>query len=116
MRVGEEDEGVEAEAMDTSARRAGAYGRGYGGARVCSRESQGRGWVEEVSEGVPGGVWRHPKRPGRSGKQEVAGAASALATPCLCPSGEGGRRQGREAAVGWAGTEAGPAVLQVSAR
>ena len=79
-----------------------------------SREgSRGRERVRGRSEGA---AWRHPKRPGRSGKQEVAGAALALATPRLCPSGEGGRRQGMEAAVGWAGTEAGPALLQVSTR
>ena len=51
-----------------------------------SREgSRGRERVRERSEGA---AWRHPKRPGRSGKQEVAGAASALATELLRGEGE----------------------------
>ena len=45
-------------------------------------------------------AWRHPKRPGRSGKQEVAGAASALATEQLRGEGE---EDDREEEVGWAG-------------
>ena len=90
-----------------------------GDERARAREGEsreGRRGRERVRGRSEGAAWLHPKRPGRSGKQEVAGAALALATPRLCPSGEGGRRQGREAAVGWAGTEAGPALLQVSAR
>ena len=47
-----------------------------------------------------GAAWRHPKRPGRSGKQEVAGAASALATEQLRGEGE---EDDREEEVGWAG-------------
>ena len=41
--------------------------------------------MRERSEGA---AWRLPKRPGRSGKQEVAGAASALATEQLRGEGE----------------------------
>ena len=62
--------------------------------------------LEGVSERDQEAAWLHLKRPGRSGKQEVAGAASALAMPRLCPSGEGGRRQGgkrRWAGPCWAG-------------
>ena len=46
------------------------------------------------------------------GKQEVARAASALATHLVALLAEGGRRQG-EPLVGWARTGAGPALLQV---
>ena len=53
--------------------------------------------MRERSEGA---AWRHPKRPGRSGKQEVAGAASALATEQLRGEGE---EDDREEEVGWAG-------------
>ena len=55
-----------------------------------SREgSRGRERVRERSEGA---AWRPPKRPGRSGKQEVAGAASALATELLLALARGRRR------------------------
>ena len=52
--------------------------------------------MKERSEGA---AWRHPKRPGRSGKQEVVGAASALATEQLRGEGE---EDDREEEVGWA--------------
>ena len=80
-----------------------------GDERARAREGEsreGRRGRERVRERSEGAAWLHPKRPGRSGKQEVAGAASALATPRLCPSGEGGRRQGgkrRWAGPCWAG-------------
>ena len=68
-----------------------------GDERARAREGEsreGRRGRERVRERSEGAAWLHPKRPGRSGKQEVAGVASALDTPRLCPSGEGGRRQG----------------------
>ena len=68
-----------------------------GDERARAREGEsreGRRGRERVRGRSEGATWLHPKRPGRSGKQEVAGAASTLATPRLCPSSEGGRRQG----------------------
>ena len=56
-----------------------------------AREGESREWSrgrERVRERSEGAAWRHPKRPGRSGKQEVAGAASALATEQLRGEGE----------------------------
>ena len=47
-----------------------------------------------------GGAWRRQARRGGSGKQEVAGAASALATEQLRGEGE---EDDREEEVGWAG-------------
>ena len=57
-----------------------------------SREgSRGRERVRERSEGA---AWRHPKRPGRSGKQEVA--RGGVGARHRAASGRGrGRRQGR---------------------
>ena len=54
-----------------------------GGARVCSGESQGRGWVEEVSEGVPGGAWR--LQPAPSGRRQAGGGVASSAVS-RCPS------------------------------
>ena len=65
-----------------------------------SREgSRGRERVRERSEGA---AWRHPKRPGRSGKQEVAGLAPACVghAPILLAKEEDDRGGGQ---VGWAG-------------
>ena len=71
-----------------------ALGRERGRAE---KGEEGRKRVRERSEGA---AWRLPKRPGRSGKQEVAGAASALATEQLRGEGE---EDDREEEVGWAG-------------
>ena len=68
--------------------RSGEENRGGGecfGERMRTRESE---------EERQGGAWR--LRASRR-KQEVAEASWARATPRLCPSGEGGRRQGE----GW---------------
>ena len=62
---------------------------------------EGRRGRERVRERSEGAAWLHPKRPGRSGKQEVAGAASALATEQLRGEGEEDDRGGGQ--VGWAG-------------
>ena len=56
--------------------------------RERGRAEKGEGGRERVRERSEGAAWRHPKRPGRSGKQEVAGAASALATEQLRGEGE----------------------------
>ena len=73
-----------------------------GDERARAREGEsregGRG-RERVRERSEGAAWLHPKRPGRSGKQEVAGAASALATEQLRGEGE---EDDREEEVGWA--------------
>ena len=74
-----------------------------GDERARAREGEsreGRGGRERVRERSEGAAWRHPKRPGRSGKQEVAGAASALATEQLRG---GGDEDDRGEEVGWAG-------------
>ena len=74
-----------------------------GDERARAREGEsreGRRGRERVRERSEGAAWRHPKRPGRSGKQEVAGAASALATEQLRGEGE---EDDREEEVGWAG-------------
>ena len=72
-----------------------------GDERARAREGEsreGRRGRERVRERSEGAAWLHPKRPGRSGKQEVAGAASALATELL-------RCEGRKKTRGrrWAG-------------
>ena len=62
-----------------------------GDERARAREGksrEGRRGRERVRERSEGAAWLHPKRPGRSGKQEVAGAASALATEQLRGEGE----------------------------
>ena len=83
-----------------------------GDERARAREGEsreGRRGRERVRGRSEGAAWLHPKRPGRSGKQEVAGAASALATELLrC---EGRKTTGGKAAVGWAAGGAGPAGL-----
>ena len=57
-----------------------------------SREgSRGRERVRERSEGA---AWRHPKRPARSGKQEVARGGVSARHRAASGRG-GGRRQGR---------------------
>ena len=79
-----------------------------GDERARAREGEsreGRRGRERVRERSEGAAWRHPKRPGRSGKQEVAGAASALATEQLRGEGE---EDDREEEVGWAAGGAGP--------
>ena len=68
--------------------------------RERGRAEKGEGGRERVRERSEGAAWRLPKRPGRSGKQEVAGAASALATEQLRGEGE---EDDREEEVGWAG-------------
>ena len=68
--------------------RSGEENRGGG---ECSGERMRTRKSEEERQG---GAWR--LRASRR-KQEVAEASRARATPRLCPSGEGGRRQGR----GW---------------
>ena len=71
-----------------------------------TEEGEGMQWVREKSEGTRGVVVALLEGPG---KQEVAGAASALATELLrC---EGRKTTGGKAAVGWAGWAG-----QVSAR
>ena len=67
--------------------------------RERGRAEKGEGGRERVRERSEGAAWRLPKRPGRSGKQEVAGAASALATEQLRGEGE---EDDREEEVGWA--------------
>ena len=82
-----------------------------GDERARAREGEsieGRRGRERVRGRSEGAAWLHPKRPGRSGKQEVAGAASALATEQLRGEGE---EDDREEEVGWAAGGAGPAGL-----
>ena len=79
-----------------------------GDERARAREGEsreGRRGRERVRERSERAAWLHPKRPGRSGKQEVAGAASALATEQLRGEGE---EDDREEEVGWAAGGAGP--------
>ena len=58
---------------------------GDGGARVCSRERQGRGWVEEVSEGVPGGCVASPASSKRSAaSRRRRGELGGVAVSLLC--------------------------------
>ena len=77
-----------------------------GDERARAREGEsieGRRGRERVRGRSEGAAWLHPKRPGRSGKQEVAGAASALATEQLQGEGEEDDREEER----WAG----PTVL-----
>ena len=70
-----------------------------------SRVMQGRepeeGERHGEGERAVGATWRHPKRPGRSGKQEVAGRAPACVGHALVllarrkTTGEGARWLGR---------------------
>ena len=86
--------------------RSGEENRGGGecsGERMRTRESE---------EERQGGAWR--LRASRR-KQEVAEASRARATPRLCPSGEGGRRQGRGGdGLGRLGRLVAPGRLRVS--
>ena len=108
-------EGVEAELVGVSERLgvAGGHERARRWRRVCSvaaRESQRRrgargeserpGGVRGVADGVQGD---ERKQEVARGKQEVAGAASARATPRLCSSSWQRRKRTREEEVGWAG-------------
>ena len=63
------------------------------------KESRGREKLRESERAIGRAAWRHLKRPGRSGKQEVAWRAS----PMRPSSWQGGRRQ-------WRGQVAGPAT------
>ena len=72
-----------------------------GRVQAAARERD-RGWEKHgESEREVGGAWRHPKRPGRSGKQEVAGRAPACVGHALVllarrkTTGEGARWLGR---------------------
>ena len=86
---------------------------GDGCVRVRAREKEQRGGASRKSErgprglrGIAGGNQGRRRQPGR---EEVAGAASALATELLrC---EGRKTTGGKAAVGWAAGGAGPAGL-----
>ena len=70
------------------------------------KESKGSEKLGESEIAVEGAVWRHPKRPGRSGKQEVAGHVPACIghVPILLArrkmTGEGNRWAGL---ANWAG-------------
>ena len=44
--------------------------------RERGRAEKGEGGRERVRERSEGAAWRHPKKPGRRGKQEVAGACT----------------------------------------
>ena len=84
---------------------------GDGGARVCSRESQGRGWVEEVSEGVPGGCVASPASSRRSAaSRRRRGELGGVAVSLLCLLAEVGDDWHQASGLG----RAGPG--QVSAR
>ena len=73
------------------------------------QRSEGEGGPESEGEvrGGRGGAWRHrgveEEAGGGQGKQEVAEAASARATPRLCSSSWQRRKRTREEEVGWAG-------------
>ena len=64
---------------------------GDGGARVCSRESQGRGWVEEVSEGFQGVRGVSSQLQAVGGKQEEAWRARRCRGVPPLPTGRGRR-------------------------
>ena len=88
-----------------------------GGDELRSGESQGRG--EATGEGersggcvaLGGGV-----QSVEEGERQAGGGRGSRARAMPRSFWRGGRRQGGKAVVGWAGTEAGPALLQVSAR
>ena len=108
------------ELLGASAGHGVAGGRGYGerrrrallGLRERERAEEGEGVEREQrargeTEGATGHIQTRRGRLG--GKQEVARAASALATELLrC---EGRKTTGEKAAVGWAAEGAGPAGL-----
>ena len=91
----------------------------------CARESQRKrgargeserpGGVRGVADGVQGD--ERKQEVGR-GKQEVAEAASASATPRLCSSSWQRRKRTKEEEVGWAGPVggAGPALVGCTVR
>ena len=115
----EEEEGVEAKLEGVSERLRDGCGRGsgVGGDELRSvaggRESRGEDGDERVSDGFQEGCVASLERPGGEAgggrKQEVAGARGRARRARARPPGRGGRRQGREAAVGWASGRSWPA-------
>ena len=108
------EEGVEAKLEGVSERLRDGCGRGSGvggGDELRSvaggRESRGEDGDERVSDGFQEGCVASLERPG--GKQEVAGARGRARRARARPPGRGGRRQGREATVGWASGRSWPA-------
>ena len=77
-----------------------------------SGESEGRSGRRVASSGASLGRPRRKQEVARGGKQEVAEAASASATPRLCSSSWQRRKRTKEEEVGWAGPAggAGPAT------
>ena len=73
--------------------------RARGGEELGERV-RGLGGVRGVADGVQGD---ERKQEVARGKQEVAEAASASATPCLCSSSWQRRKRTKEEEVGWAG-------------
>ena len=69
-------------------------------------ESARPGRVRGSADGVQGD---ERKQEVARGKQEVAEAASASATPCLCSSSWQRRKRTKEEEVGWAGQRGWPA-------
>ena len=107
----EEEEGVEAKLEGVSERLRDGCGRGsgVGGDELRSvaggRGSRGEDGDERVSDGFQEGCVASLERPGGSRRWPEAGGGRGAwpRAPGACPSSwQGGRRQGREAAVGWA--------------
>ena len=76
-----------------------------GDERARAREGEsreGRRGRERVRERSEGAAWRHPKRPGRSGKQEVAGACAGVRRPRACAYWREEEGDRGEVEMGWA--------------